>query len=146
AWVARGVDPMEVFGAVAEEMRRCVPADTAGLWRFESGGANTLVAAAAHPAALAVWPVGTRSPVAGNPLATRVQRTGRPARIDNYDNVTGPIAARVRAVGVGAALRSRTLVHGHVRGRAAVGPIQRAEMPADTEVRITRFAELSASA
>jgi len=146
ALVARGVDPMEVFGAVAEEMRRCVPADTAGLWRFESDGAITLVAAAAHPAALAVWPVGTRFPVAGNTLATRVQRTGRPARIDNYDNVTGPIAARVRAVGVSAAVGVPIFVDGHVRGLAAVGSMQRAAMPADTEVRITRFAELSASA
>jgi hypothetical protein len=30
--VARGVEPLAVFDAVAEEMRRCVPADTAGLW------------------------------------------------------------------------------------------------------------------
>jgi len=29
--VARGVEPLEMFGAVADEMRRCVPADTAGL-------------------------------------------------------------------------------------------------------------------
>jgi len=29
--VARGVEPIQVFGAVAEAMRRCVPADTAGL-------------------------------------------------------------------------------------------------------------------
>ena len=35
ALVARGVEPTEVFGAVAEEMRQCVPAETAGLWRFE---------------------------------------------------------------------------------------------------------------
>ena len=34
--VARGVEPVEVFGAMADEMRRCVPADTAGLWRFEA--------------------------------------------------------------------------------------------------------------
>ena len=72
--VARGVEPLEVFGAVAEEMRRCVPADTAGLWRFESDGEISIVAAAADPAALAKWPVGTRSPVTGNTLATLVQR------------------------------------------------------------------------
>jgi hypothetical protein len=34
--VARGVGTLEAFGAVAEEMRRCVPAVTAGLWRFEA--------------------------------------------------------------------------------------------------------------
>ncbi len=91
--VARGVEPLEVFGAVADEMRRCVPADTAGLWRFETDGEISIVAAAADPAALARWPVGTRTPVKGNTLATLVQRSGRPARIDSYDNVAGPIAA-----------------------------------------------------
>jgi hypothetical protein len=60
--VARGVEPLEVFGAVADEMRRCAPADTAGLWRFESDREITLVAAAAHPEALTRWPVGTRTP------------------------------------------------------------------------------------
>ena len=49
ALVARGVGPLAVFGAVAEEMRRCVPADTAGLWRFETDGEMTIVAAAAEP-------------------------------------------------------------------------------------------------
>src|ERR1700747_2781964 len=66
ALVARGVEPMEVFGAVAEEMRRCVPADTAGLWRFDTDPEITIVAAAADPAARARWPLGTRTPVEGN--------------------------------------------------------------------------------
>ena len=87
--VARGVEPTEVFGAVADEMRRCVPADTAGLWRFESDREMTIVAAAAEPEVLAQWPVGTRTPVKGNTLAALVQRSGRPARIDSYDNVAG---------------------------------------------------------
>jgi hypothetical protein len=82
--VAQGVEPMEVFGAVAEEMRRCVPADTAGLWRFDTDGEITIVAAAADPEALAKWPVGTRTPVQGNTIAALVQRSGRPARIDSY--------------------------------------------------------------
>ena len=94
--VAQGVEPSAVFGAVAEEMRRCVNAFTAGLWRFESGGEFTMVGAAADPTALAKWPVGTRTPMEGNTIATEVQRTGRPARIDSYDNVAGPIAARAR--------------------------------------------------
>ena len=144
--VARGVEPVEVFGAVAEEMRRCVPADTAGLWRFESDREITIVAAAADPEALARWPVGTRTPVEGNTLATLVQRSGRPARIDSYDNVAGPIAARVRAVGVRAAVGVPIIVDGRVWGLAAVGSLQPGPMPADTEVRISRFAELIATA
>jgi hypothetical protein len=143
--VARGVEPLEVFGAVAEEMRRCVGAVTAGLWRFETDGEITIVAAAADPAALAKWPVGTRTPVEGNTLATLVQRSGRPARIDNYDNIAGPIAARVRAAGVRAAVGVRITVDGRVWG-LAVGSVQPGPMPADTEVRIGRFAELIATA
>jgi signal transduction histidine kinase len=146
ALVARGVEPMEVFGAVAEEMRRCVPADVAGLWRFENDGEIALVAAAAHPAALTRWPAGTRTPVQGNTLAALVQRTGRPARIDDYTNVAGPIGALVREVGVYAAVGVPILGDGRVRGMAAVGSMQRGPMSADTEVRISRFAELSASA
>ena len=139
--VARGVEPVEVFGALAEEMRRCVPADAAGLWRFESDREITVVAAAADPAALARWPVGTRTPIEDNTLAAVLQRTGQPARIDSYDNVAGAIAARVRAaVGVPIIVDSR------VWGLAAVGSLQQRPLPADTEVRISRFAELIATA
>jgi sugar diacid utilization regulator len=144
--VARGVEPMEVFGAVAEETRRYVPAVTAGLWRFETDGEITIVAAAADPEALAKWPVGTRTPVEGNTLATLVQRSGRPARIDSYDNVAGSIAACVRAVGVRAAVGVPIIVDGGVWGLAAVGSLQPGPMPADTEVRISGFAELTATA
>jgi sugar diacid utilization regulator len=144
--VARGVEPLAVFDAVAEEMRRCVPADTAGLWHFEKEGEITMVAAAAHPAALTKWPVCTRTTLDGNTIAEVVQRSGRPARIDSYDNVAGPIAARVRAVGVRAAVGVPIIVDGRVWGLAAVGSLQPGPMPADTELRIGRFAELIATA
>jgi sugar diacid utilization regulator len=148
--VARGVEPLEVFGAVAEEMRRCVSADTAGLWRFETDGQIIIVVAVAHPVALARWaPVGTRTPVDGvdgDTLATLVQRSGRPARIDSYDNVAGSIAARVRAVGVSAAVGVPIIVDGRLWGLAAVASLRAGPMPADTEVHISRFAELIATA
>jgi sugar diacid utilization regulator len=143
--VARGVEPLEVFGAVADEMRRCVPADTAGLWRFDTDREITKVAAA-DPEAVVRWPVGTRTPVEDNTIASLVLRSGRPARIDSYDNVAGPIAARVREVGVRAAVGVPIIVDGRVWGLAAVGSLQPGPMPADTEVRISRFAELIATA
>jgi sugar diacid utilization regulator len=144
--VARGGEPSEVGGAVAEELRRCLGAITAGLWRFETSGEITLVAAAAHPAALAKWPLGTRTPIDGNTLATVVQRTGLPARIDSYENIAGSVAARVRAVGVRAAVGVPIIVDGSVWGLAAVGSEEPGPMPADTETRISRFAELIATA
>jgi PucR-like helix-turn-helix protein/GAF domain-containing protein/diguanylate cyclase with GGDEF domain len=144
--VARGGEPSEVVGAVAEEMRRCVGAITAGIWRFEPTGEVTLVAAAAEPAARAKWPVGTRTSIEGNTLATAVQDTGRPARIDDYQNLAGPLAARVREAGVRAAVGVPVIVDGRVWGLAAVGSFRPGPMPAETEVRISRFAELIATA
>jgi hypothetical protein len=143
--VARGVEPGEVFDAVTKEMRRCVPADCAGLWRYETDEI-TMVAAAYHPAAEPLtWPVGARTPTAGNSLASMVQRTRGPARMDNYENLPGALARQVRAVGIRAAVGVPVIVDGRIWGLAAVGSTRSGAMPADTEVRISGFAELTSS-
>src|SRR6201986_2984656 len=41
--VARGIDPTEVFSAVAEEIRRLLDADHAGIGRFEPAGTAVVV-------------------------------------------------------------------------------------------------------
>jgi hypothetical protein len=141
--VARGAEPAEVFEAVVNEMRRCASAHTAGLWRYESNNEMTKLAAAEHPGLqLAKWPVGTRSPIDGSTLAGIVQRTGRPARMDSYDNSIGSLAARIRDAGVHAAVGVPVTVDGRVWGLAAVGSVEPEPMPADTEARISAFAEL----
>jgi sugar diacid utilization regulator len=145
--VARGVEPSELAGVVAEEMRQCLGAATAGLWRFDTSDEIALFAsAAADPAvlanAVARWPLGTRTSIEGNTLATMVHRTGLPARIDSYDNIAGAVATRVREVGIRAAVGVPIIVDGGVRGLAAVGSVEPGPMSADTEVRISRFAEL----
>jgi hypothetical protein len=144
--VARGVEPWEVFNAVTKEMCQCVPADCAGLWRYETSDEITMVAAAYHPAAEPVkWSVGTRTPTAGNTLASTVLRTGGPARMNSYEDVAGVLATQVRAVGIRAAVGVPVIVDGRVWGLAAVGSARPGPMPVDTEVRISRFAELIAS-
>src|SRR5271169_4016318 len=145
--VASGVEPSEVFDAVVNEMRRCVSAHTAGLWRYESSGEITKVAATDHPAApLERWPVGTRTPIDGSTLAGIVQRTGRPARMDGYENSAGSLAAQVRDTGVRAAVGVPVIVDGRVWGLAAVGSVEPGPMAADTEARISGFAELIGTA
>src|SRR6202008_3654425 len=114
--VARGADPSDVIGGVAEEMRRYVGATTSGLWCFEIPAEITFVAAAPHPAALAKWPLGTRTPIEGDTLATMVRRTALPARIDSYENIAGPVAARVREVGIRAAVGVPIIIDGSVQG------------------------------
>lgn len=144
--VAQGVEPRDVFDAVASEMCQCVGGECAGLYRYENSGEITLVAGAYHPAAAPVqWPVGTRTPIAGNTLASTVQRTRGPARMDSYENVAGALASQVRAIGIRAAVGVPVIVDGHVWGLATVGSARPGPMPADTEDRIGGFAELAAS-
>jgi GAF domain len=144
--VARGAEPSEVFDAVTREMFQCVPAEGAGMWRYETADEITMVAAGCHPAAEpAKWPVGTRTPTAGSTLASTVLRTGGPARMDSYKNVAGVLATQVRAAGIHAAVGVPVVVDGRVWGLAAVGSARPGPMPTDTEVRVSRFAELVAS-
>jgi hypothetical protein len=144
--VARGVEPSEVFDAVVKEMRRCLLTEAAGLWRYETSGEITLIAADYRSPAPVKWPEGSRTPIDGNTLATMVQRTGRPARMDSYENVAGSIAARVRAVGFHAAVGVPVTVDGRVWGLATVGSAEPGPMPADIEARISAFAELVGTA
>ena len=144
--VARGVEPAEVFDAVVKEMRRCLFTERAGLWRYETTGEITLLAVDHRSPAPVKWPVGTRTPIDGNTLAAMVQSTGRPARMDSYENSAGSLAARVREVGVRTAVGVPVIVDGRVWGLAAVGSVEPGPMTADTEARISGFAELVGTA
>jgi hypothetical protein len=144
--VARGVEPSEVFEAVVKEMRRCLLVERAGLFRYETSGELTLLAVDYRSPAPLKWPVGTRTPMDGNTLATMVHRTGRPARMDSYENVSGSIAALTRAMGLRAAVGMPIVLDGRVWGLAAVGSAEPGPMPADTEARISAFAELVGTA
>jgi hypothetical protein len=146
ALVARGVEPSQVFDAVVNEMRRCLASERAGLWRYEPSGEITLIAADYGSQAPGGWPVGTRTPLGDSTLAATVQHTGRPARMDSYENNVGSIAAYVSAVGLRTAVGVPVIVDGRVWGLAAVGSAVPGPMPADTEARISGFAELIGAA
>ncbi|MDT5184898.1 MAG: hypothetical protein QOI29_3056 [Mycobacterium sp.] len=144
--VGRGVEPPKVFDAVAREMRQCVCAEIACLWRYETAGDITLIAASYHSESLVKWPVGTRAPFAGDNLATVLQRTGRPARMDSYNDAGGDLAARIRAAGIRRAAGVPIMVDGRIWGLATVGSTHSRVLPADTVAHIGSFAELVATA
>jgi hypothetical protein len=66
--------------------------------------------------------------------------------MDSYENVDSVLATQVRGVGIHAAVGVPVIVDGRMWGLAAVGMARPGPMPTDTEVRISGFAELIASA
>jgi GAF domain-containing protein len=96
--VARGVPPSQVFAGVVMELSRCLGTDYAALFRCETGGAATLVAAWDGPGATKE-PVGGRFSLEVENLAATVLRTGRAARMDSHGNAPGSAAANIRELG-----------------------------------------------
>jgi PAS domain S-box-containing protein len=142
--VARGAPPDELFAAVVEEVRRVLPADIAGLARYEPDRTCTVVAVAG-------WtgdsiPTGHRWSLEGQNINTIVFDTGRPARIDSYANASGELGAAARQYGVGSAVGTPVFVEGHLWGVMSTYSTLEQAMPADTEARLGSFTELVATA
>ncbi|HEY2448433.1 MAG TPA: GAF domain-containing protein, partial [Mycobacterium sp.] len=144
--VARGARPSEVYSAVGDEIVHCLDVDASAVWRYESDNAMTLLAETSK-AGWQHFPVGKRFSLEGeNIAAAQVLNTGRAARLDNHDNVTGSLAALVREQGLRCVVGAPVLVDGRVWGLAAVASSQPEPLPAHTEARLGDFAELVATA
>jgi GAF domain-containing protein len=142
--VARQPSPAEVFAAVTEEVTKVLHLDNGHLVVYERDQTATVVGS---------WnlrgppiPVGTRVPLEGNNIIYRVFLRKQPARIDDYADASGPIAEKVRAIGVRAAVGVPILVGGRVWGVMAAGSSRPEPLPAGTEARIGQFTELVATA
>jgi PAS domain S-box-containing protein len=144
--VARGASPAEVFAAVADELARVLDVVNAGLLRFEADGTGFVVAVRYEPGITDMPVTGERIPLAGDDVAARLLRTGRPARIDDHTHTSGPEAERIRAAGIGSIVGVPVVVDGRLWGAAIAGSRNPEPMPPDTEVRIGDFADLVATA
>jgi signal transduction histidine kinase len=141
--VARESPPAEVFAAVAEELSRLLRVDETAVFRYEDDKTVTVVANSneVDPPV----PVGGRRTLERGNVAGRVQRTGRPGRIDDYAHLDGALAADARTCG----LRSGAGAPVHVEGRlwgVVVAGSRQPRLPAGTEDRIGQFTDLVATA
>src|SRR4051812_5375951 len=140
--VAGGTRPEEVFAAVASEVERLLSVDLANVCRYESDGTVTFVASAGD-----LFPVGSRWPLTGQRnLATLVLETGRPARLDDYADATGPLAEGVRGEGIRSAVGTPIIVERRLWGLVSAGSSQEQPLPPDTEARLASFTDLVATA
>src|SRR5262249_33575188 len=76
---------------------------------------------------------------------TMVFQTGRPARIDDRDNASGPVAEAVREFGFRGGVSVPVYVEGGLWGVMTVRST-RGPLPAGTEARLAGFTELAATA
>jgi signal transduction histidine kinase/uncharacterized protein YoaH (UPF0181 family) len=143
--VASGVDPTEVFSAVAEELAGVLGVQNASVWRYEPDGAATLLAARDEPGATKM-PVGKRFTLEGDNIAAMVLRTGGIARMDTHGDAAGSAAAEIRELGLCGGVGAPIIVAGRLWGAAIVGTSQFTPLPPDTEMRVGDFAELVATA
>jgi signal transduction histidine kinase len=144
--VARGVPPSEVFSAVATELARCLGVHYSALWRYQSDGTATLLAALNDDPGVKTMPVGARFSLEGESVSARVLRTGRAARVDSFENAPGSAAARFRELGIRVAVGAPIVVRGRLWGAAVVGSSRPEPLPPDTEARVGDFADLVATA
>jgi signal transduction histidine kinase len=83
----------------------------------------------------------------GENVSTIVFRTGNAARKDyDRDEVSGPIADRLRALGVRSAVATPIVVEGRLWGAMLASSASEALLPAEAESRIGAFTELLATA
>ena len=142
--VARGVPQAELFRAVVAEVGRLFSADRAAMIRYEPAATVTPVAswtaAGALPSVPECWPIEDGDP------ATLIAATRRPARVDDWSDVPGPIGAFIRDAGVTSWVGSPVLVGGRVWGAVIVDRTRPAPFPPDIESRLESFGELIATA
>jgi signal transduction histidine kinase len=138
--VAEGASPTAVFDAVAEEMEGLLDADEVWLSRYEPGAEVTVVAD--RGSSTQRVPPGTRASHQGQSVTAIIRRTGRPARIDQYDQGSGAIAEVGRTWGVRAAIGAPVVMDGRLWGVIAACWTGKEPPPADTEERMARFAQL----
>ena len=142
--VARGAEPSAVFDAVCEVTGRLIDAAVVNLSRFTSDGANVTMAGWSQRGNHV--PPGTRLPLDGQSVGVLVKRTRAPSRVDDYESVSGQLAARVRELGIRSGVGAPVIVDGGVWGVLIVGTDQPEPLPAGTELRVASFAELVATA
>jgi GAF domain-containing protein len=113
--VASEASQAEVFSAIADECAALFGVEETRMFRFEAGPSEVVVAASGSSAD--IFPVGSRYPLGGENATTRVFRTGRPARVDDFPaTATGPIGDAGRSTGIRSVVAAPVIVAGRLWG------------------------------
>jgi PAS domain S-box-containing protein len=142
--VAREAPEAEVFAAIAREIGQLLSTEEIRMLRYE--GQQDAVMLASSSQDRGAFPVGSHIRLESDSAASRVLRTGRPARIDDYSRVSGPIGETVRSMGIHSVVAAPILVEGRLWGAITAGTRHGEPLPPGTESRLAQFTELMATA
>jgi signal transduction histidine kinase/putative methionine-R-sulfoxide reductase with GAF domain len=142
--VARDAPSTEVFEAVATEVGKLLETDITVVGRYDDDSVATAIGSwSSSPGAV---PVGTRSAIGGRNVLTIVAETGKPARVDGYDDATGEAAEIARGHRWRSSIAAPIVVEGRVWGVMLVATLRPEPFPVGAEERLAAFTDLVASA
>jgi PAS domain S-box-containing protein len=142
--VARDAPSDEVFESVATEIGKLFDTDITIVGRYDDDGMATAIGNwSASPGGV---PVGTRSAVGGRNVLTMVAETGKPARVDGYDDSSGEAAEIARRHGWRSSIAAPIVVEGRLWGVMLVATRRPDPFPPGAEVRLAAFTDLVATA
>jgi signal transduction histidine kinase len=142
--VAREASPSELFAAVGEEVGRVLRADVTNVLRYDAEDAGTIVAGWSRRGGHI--PVATSLTLEGDSVAALVLQSATAARMDTYADAPGPLASRLRDLGVRSAVGAPIVADDRLWGVVIAAMTRARPLPDDSETRLTEFTELVATA
>ena len=143
--VAGGVTAGELFAAVAREVAVVldVPVVTIDRYELEDGSPVSVVLASREDE---VFPVGSRWPLDGPSARALIYETGRPVRVDDWDDFESTVATAGRQHGMRWVVGAPIIVDGGVWGNICAGTAGDEPIPDDAESRLADFTDLVSTA
>jgi PAS domain S-box-containing protein len=139
--IARETAPEEVFAAVGREVGEVLGVDATHMGRYAGDGT---VVSVAQWGVYGKIEVGARFPLEGDSVSARVARTGRPARMDGYEDAPGVIAETMRGLGIRYSIGVPISVESRLWG-VMIATSKDVPFRADMESRLEDFTELVAT-
>ena len=143
--VAGSTPAPALFELVCEELGKLLAVKTTDMIRFEDERFAMVVGSWTGNDTPS-FPVGERIPVEGETVTAKLHRSGRPERVDDYDEVESELAERLRGFGIHSVVGAPIYVAGRLWGALMVSSEQAHAFPAGTEAGISSFAELVTAA
>jgi len=142
--VAAEASEQDLFDSVAREVGQLLAADLANLVRYRGEQIEVLAAWSRAPAAAV--PAGSLLNLDGDTPTRTVLRTGRPARADDFDAISGDTVRTLRELGIRSGIAAPIKAGGRLWGAVTAARTRGEPLADGAETRLGDFAELVAQA